>query len=239
MPRNKRGFTLIELLVVIAIIAILAAILFPVFSQAREQARKTSCMSNLKQIGTAIAMYSQDWDERYPYFQWSADGLHHGEMFPYLLQPYIKNWDIFVCPSDGDKFNTEWFWGRDSGRPQTPYPPNGLSYGMNEVLHQGTSLSQIPEPSITLSVSDSINSLVCDWHNMPGRVIAAHDWKYDAHSRGVNILFADGHVKWLSNKQFVADYQYIGPNGERRLMIHPTQGPWAWPTSDFTYPAEW
>ncbi|MBC7327599.1 DUF1559 domain-containing protein [bacterium] len=231
---RRRGFTLIELLVVIAIIAILAAILFPVFSRAREAARKSSCMSNLKQIGTALAMYSQDWDERYPYFVWSADGLHHGELFPYLLQPYLKNWDIFVCPSDGDPFNTWWWDGRDSGRPPTPYPPKGLSYGMNEVLHYGTSLAQVPEPAVTLAVADAIAGLICDWHWMPGRVIEAHDYRHDAHSKGINILFADGHVKWLSNRAFVSEYQ------NNRLKIHPTAGPWTdWPNGGYVYPADW
>ena len=72
MRRQKRGFTLIELLVVIAIIAILAAILFPVFSRARESARKTACLSNMKQIGTALMMYCQDWDEAFPLNRFGA-----------------------------------------------------------------------------------------------------------------------------------------------------------------------
>jgi len=235
---RRRGFTLIELLVVIAIIAILAAILFPVFSRAREAARKTSCQSNLRQIGTAIAMYAQDWDERYPYFQWSADDLHHGELFPYLLQPYLKNWNIFVCPSDGDPFNSSWWAGRDSGRPPTPYPPNGLSYGMNDMLHQGTALSRISEPAITLSVSDAIAALIDDWGPEEAtRVVAAHDWKYDAHGKGVNILFADGHVKWFSNRAFFADYL------NDQLLITPRemrwwQGPWPWIVPSY-WPSDW
>lgn len=99
---TRRGFTLIELLVVIAIIAILAAILFPVFAQAREKARQTSCLSNLRQLGTGMSMYAEDSDGRYPpavarpslqvntYFQmsWMA-----------LLQPYTKNLGVFICPS--------------------------------------------------------------------------------------------------------------------------------------------
>jgi prepilin-type N-terminal cleavage/methylation domain-containing protein len=99
--KRHQGFTLIELLVVIAIIAILAAILFPVFAQAREKARAATCLSNLKQVGMATRMYTQDYDEvlvpSYLYnstttWKWWWD----------LLQPYVKNMDVFVCPSGFD-----------------------------------------------------------------------------------------------------------------------------------------
>ena len=107
VDRSHHGFTLIELLVVIAIIAILAAILFPVFAQAREKARATQCLSNLKQVGMATRMYSQDYDEvlvpDYLYAVHSSYGtLPHGKpvlyLFPDLLQPYVKNSNVFVCP---------------------------------------------------------------------------------------------------------------------------------------------
>ena len=99
-PRAGAAFTLIELLVVIAIIAILAAILFPVFAQAREKARQTSCLSNLKQLGTSILMYTQDYDETFPLTQltsWQSS-------WAIAVQPYVKNLAVFRCPSDG---NTE------------------------------------------------------------------------------------------------------------------------------------
>ena len=114
----KKGFTLIELLVVIAIIAILAAILFPVFAQAREKARQTSCLSNLKQIGTAVQLYTDDYDETYPinlivgtyagtavYDLWTFDQVWDssqiGRSWGGCIFPYVKNMKMFVCPSAG------------------------------------------------------------------------------------------------------------------------------------------
>src|SRR5579862_1008968 len=109
---RSRGFTLIELLVVIAIIAILAAILFPVFAQARESARKISCLSNTKQLGLGIMQYVQDYDETYPMDEWNASTIgvsdndtksgNYLTVVTWLWQtyPYIKNRQIFVCASD-------------------------------------------------------------------------------------------------------------------------------------------
>jgi prepilin-type N-terminal cleavage/methylation domain-containing protein len=96
----RRTFTLIELLVVIAIIAILAAILFPVFAQARAKARQTACLSNMRQIGTAVMMYVQDYDEFYPPSQLPPSG--NVVSWPTMIFPYVKNEGIFVCP-DGEK----------------------------------------------------------------------------------------------------------------------------------------
>src|SRR5579862_8326471 len=108
----RRGFTLIELLVVIAIIAILAAILFPVFARAREQARRTSCLSNMKQIGTALFMYAQDYDETLPerygnccgpstfYDYETYNGVGYERTWKNMLYPYIKNLQVFQCPSN-------------------------------------------------------------------------------------------------------------------------------------------
>lgn len=104
--RRNGAFTLIELLVVIAIIAILAAILFPVFAQAREKARQVSCLSNTKQMGLGIMMYTQDFDETYPQAYWyrnDANGDAGYEQWSGLIQPYVKNVGIFVCPSDANR----------------------------------------------------------------------------------------------------------------------------------------
>src|SRR5688572_19242272 len=96
---HNSGFTLIELLVVIAIIAILASILFPVFAQARESACLTACLSNMKQMGTGLRMYSQDYDENFPLRRAQSPTLIEGN-WKHLLQPYIKNLQIFQCPSN-------------------------------------------------------------------------------------------------------------------------------------------
>src|SRR5580765_8101707 len=95
---QKRGFTLIELLVVIAIIAILAAILFPVFAQAREKARQTSCASNVRNLGTAVLMYVQDYDEQFPLAAYATSGFSFVTWHD-LTDPYAKNKGIWQCPS--------------------------------------------------------------------------------------------------------------------------------------------
>ena len=106
----RKAFTLIELLVVIAIIAILAAILFPVFAQAKEAAKKTSCLSNVKNIATAIYLYAGDSDDTPCQTSWESTNTtqpfnpagKYQIHWTYLMQPYIKSFDIFVCPSDAN-----------------------------------------------------------------------------------------------------------------------------------------
>jgi len=128
--QKKKGFTLIELLVVIAIIAILAAILFPVFAQAREKARQASCMSNLKQIGLAELQYVQDYDEKY---SGSYINTPNGRTYyPDLIYPYAKNAQIFICPdsTETDRFNDD-ASNRQCTNPNTWSPIPGNTYGAN------------------------------------------------------------------------------------------------------------
>ena len=133
--RRSHGFTLIELLVVIAIIAILAAILFPVFARAREAARKATCLSNLKQIALAALMYAQDYDETwvgsYAYPNTWGECPHMTWMD--LLQPYIKNLDLFACPSRRDRV-----FVRDGGRLNCA--PIAAMYGSPVGAELGTSV---------------------------------------------------------------------------------------------------
>src|SRR5512133_824530 len=100
--RGRSGFTLIELLVVIAIIAILAAILLPVFARARENARKTSCLNNMKQLGQAFMMYSQDYDDMFPMHYWGASGWEPTYGWDGEVMPYVKSKGTFICPSTRD-----------------------------------------------------------------------------------------------------------------------------------------
>ncbi len=213
---KRRGFTLIELLVVIAIIAILAAILFPVFAKAREKARQTSCLSNLKQLSLALQMYAQDYDEtlcryyRYMYM----NGTRYLWWWGDVLQPYISNYQILECPSGS--------WGYTYARP--PGLPNPLicSYAFNAVGHDvnqnyignmgDRKLATIQEPSETIILCDSKTSEiytggsrnytimgpngVTDLGTNPSVVRVAI-----RHNDGFNNAFCDGHAKWLRHSE--------------------------------------
>ncbi|MBI5832865.1 MAG: DUF1559 domain-containing protein [Armatimonadetes bacterium] len=183
MSRTRKGFTLIELLVVIAIIAILAAILFPVFAKAREKARMSSCQSNLKQLGTAFTQYTQDYDEKYPFGHCGPwDGSVADVRWNVAVQPYIKSQQVFRCPSNT---NNNWAWN---------YGGNAWSDGF-----EGKSLAAVTRPANKI--------LVLDWNdNISGPPEAFGDWRgqinYTIHNEMNNILFADGHVKAMKPSAF-------------------------------------
>lgn len=162
------GFTLIELLVVIAIIAILAAILFPVFAQAREKARATSCLSNLKQITTGMMMYTQDYDEQYPLMYDNPNYAYSGaeptmHWTARMLEPYFKTWGIWVCASIGHD-NSGFF---TAGNPyawyanQMRFPDYGYNYTTLSKItgdcatNAGVSQAAIARPADTVAFIDS------------------------------------------------------------------------------------
>ncbi|MCD6351806.1 MAG: DUF1559 domain-containing protein [Armatimonadetes bacterium] len=164
----KRGFTLIELLVVIAIIAILAAILFPVFARAREKARQASCLSNCKQLGLGMLMYIQDYDERFPVWNRYEPQTLWPLAPPAAIYPYVKNTDLYVCPSGRDAPNITGLppgWDHYSYhgvQPDYQFPgPSYTGYAWNERLFHagyvgrgGLSLARVTRPSETVMMGD-------------------------------------------------------------------------------------
>lgn len=176
MQRQGRGFTLIELLVVIAIIAILAAILFPVFARARENARRSSCMSNLKQIGLGMMQYTQDYDERMPLWTyararpWGAgyEGTGNNTQFLwyFALMPYVKSWQIYNCPS-ADRaqnftgvYNSSLGYAYNYSRPAAKSDGSRLCMSNCGVSLSGSALAAIEDVSGTLAIVDSYAQVI-------------------------------------------------------------------------------
>jgi len=179
----RRGFTLIELLVVIAIIAILAAILFPVFARAREKARQTSCLSNVKQLSLGNVMYAQDYDERTVIFAQGASGGN--PQWHYLIEPYLKNENIYICASQNP--TVVWYGRR-------------ISYGIHRST--GVKLSEIQKPAETLALADvryldDENNSCAVFYVPPGNTLGSYGCLSDRHNDGLNVGFYDGHAKWM------------------------------------------
>lgn len=234
---KTRGFTLIELLVVIAIIAILAAILFPVFAQAREKARQTSCLSNLKQMGTGLMMYAQDYDESYvinntsiPYpfnANGSLSGDRHG-VWTKLLQPYMKNVQIFSCPSGPNKdIRTIVNQGEAFNAPGAIKVPWQGAYGANEYIvkagpdnpdeyqRSAISMAAIGRPADLWFVADCSYIITNDMRRIPHANPTGAPWDsndrvanpaFARHSgSGSNIAYGDGHAKFRNQGSMMFD----------------------------------
>jgi prepilin-type N-terminal cleavage/methylation domain-containing protein/prepilin-type processing-associated H-X9-DG protein len=215
VQKHTRGFTLVELLVVIAIISILAAILFPVLAKARARARCTSCATHMQQIGAALLMYAQDFDERLPrpwWFQEVEAGIWPGWYKPDAsspsggwcycgwerkIGPYLASHIIFVCPDDFFLLNRADPWG------QPRLPQDDTSYGINAAACSYSALADFDRPGETILVAETKG-----WHRAdytrgggdPREVDHPADlFMCDGqrHHHGANYVFVDGHVKWL------------------------------------------
>ena len=198
IQRGKFAFTLIELLVVIAIIAILAAILFPVFARARENARRSGCQSNLKQVALAAAQYTQDYDEQNVPIRLDGTYLEWHQ----IVQPYLKSVQVLVCPSDTNaeagttNYTYNWFVGFKSlaaiDKPSlTPSFIDGVG---TETATDGSPVFILPggTPPTQLEIGRlAVKGSTSNAANVLGQVRATR------HFDGMNIAFADGHVKWF------------------------------------------
>jgi prepilin-type N-terminal cleavage/methylation domain-containing protein/prepilin-type processing-associated H-X9-DG protein len=240
----RRAFTLIELLVVIAIIAILAAILFPVFAQAREKARSAACLSNTKQMGLGVSMYAQDYDETLP--MGGNGGPTGANRWYHWVAPYTKNRQVSICPSA-------------PGQKPGDYDVGGYGCNINVMgwadfpVYKGTGpgrrLSEITDPAGTFVISDCSqckktvlkqdpdewNSHIdasrpsCDWQVTPPGAwdnnnyvpYNSHDsWGNESrrpmprHNQGLNVIYADGHAKWSRLTSFLGPMPKGWPYGD-------------------------
>lgn len=204
----RRGFTLIELLTVIAIIAVLAALLFPVFMTARGKAREITCVSNLRQIGQAVAMYTQDYDGIYPYMIDPADKYapqiwsHHPEFqrdLPYIglvnevLQPYVKSKALFGCPSDtGFEFSDFGGYPIDpTGNPPYARPTSFKKFGTSYYFRTEIAVTRASESS--LQTPAELNFLFDGFGGWHGSLLPP--------AKRYVTLFGDAHVKNITRER--------------------------------------
>jgi prepilin-type N-terminal cleavage/methylation domain-containing protein/prepilin-type processing-associated H-X9-DG protein len=233
----RQGFTLIELLVVIAIIAILAAILFPVFAQAREKARMSACLSNVKQLGLGLQMYAQDYDETLPNHATDAANFlaaNAPQNWARAMSPYVKNTQIYSCPS----------------APLEPRlkssPPPLNSYQGNAVLLsvQGTALARVPNPADIIFCQESFFNWNIIWNRPYQSRVSPPGFQYwhlvdcraqfagpptimdgcveqynSRHFDGGNLVFADGHAKFRKLRTIRSGEFGLVPDEEYRVDL--------------------
>jgi len=207
---RRRAFTLIELLVVIAIIAILAAILFPVFAQAREKGRQATCQSNLKQIGTAFSLYIQDYDESFP--NTGVQVLWQGRYWRWPLKPYLaygrqadpanplkssgSDSHVLICPSDPTA-RSEWdstTYAYSAAFYHTPEQINKMKGQYDSVT---TSLPPVTQPLAAVQFP-AAKALVGEWLSNHMSPQSADWWSWEG---ARNYVFVDGHVQFRRARQ--------------------------------------
>jgi prepilin-type N-terminal cleavage/methylation domain-containing protein/prepilin-type processing-associated H-X9-DG protein len=223
---NKRGFTLIELLVVIAIIAILAAILFPVFAQAREKARQSSCASNMRQVGTALSMYKDDYDDTFPL--WWNGRVYWSR----ALDLYLKNEAVKHCPSDPESLQGDMILSYCGNRNviyderQEDIPQGNAPQRMKPSMTE----ADLKHPTLTVAIYEwggQVAGIRYDgltWDEVQSR----SPWAIGApgkrssengdlrHTRGGNYIFFDGHVKYHTPDQVMdSRMNKVRPDGVR------------------------
>ena len=202
----RRGFTLVELLIILAIIAVLAGLLFPVLAQVRTGAHKSVCLSNERQLGSALLLYAQDYDERLPDFHSDPLSAAHADDSAYWhdrfcrclsrkpgersfvadLEPYLRSPSVAFCPSDGDR--------EAGGR-------NVTSYESKLWLAQGRTLVESPRPS----------EMAALWEQWGYHVGDGHASEYERRA-ALNVVFLDGHAKWKRLSEATSAKYGSGPN---------------------------
>lgn len=238
--RRRTAFSLIELLIVVGIIAIIAAVLFPVFAQVRGKARSAACLSNMKQIGIGLMMYAQDYEETYPSVIFDYYCSPMGDSFggptsgnsgtgfcPWqqLIQPYLKSWDVLLCPSSSLR---ERFTASDG---RSYFNVSNGNYTINQGFGyrapRGTSvitLSSLDHPADIVFATDATDQSTFFvyttrpmWWNYVNNYAAGWYQLGDRHNGGNNIVYADGHARWQNARQSRCSES------------------WYWPSSAYTY----
>ncbi len=240
---NRKGFTLIELLVVIAIIAILAAILFPVFAKARDKARQTACGSNAKQMGLAIMQYSQDYDGYYPFAYNCNTGGHceNNSIWQKDIQPYCKSTKLTFCPSGpfANLANDASMLGYGGYSINQAVAGFSLPNGVQRVWYAKPSETEIQNPASFYLVLEGGNSYIESWFaynpsgftylpgagehldpSLKGGIDPTYqtDYMKARHAEGQNVIFGDGHVKYVRTKQLIDEAKTWTPGNE--IMTH-------------------